>query len=118
MATEDLTDIDTFLALDIRAGVITEAEPFPEARKPSLRLRVDFGLEIGTRTSCAQLTRRYRPGDLIGSTVLAVLNLPPRRVAGFVSEVLVLGLIPPDDAGDVVLVRPEANEDVRGWRLA
>lgn len=111
-------DIDTFLELDIRAGAVQRAELFPEARKPSVRLWVDFGQEIGVRTSSAQLTRRYSPAALVGSTVLGVVNLPPRRIAGFLSEVLVLGVVDPDDPGDVVLVRPDTGEDVRGWRLA
>lgn len=112
------TDLDTFLELDIRAGVVTRAEAFPEARKPALRLWIDFGDVLGTRASSAQLTRRYSPGDLVGTTVLGVVNLPPRRIAGFVSEVLVLGVVCPDDTGDVVLVRPDDGVDVRGWRLS
>lgn len=114
-------DIDTFLALDIRAGVITHAEAHTEARRPAFRLRVDFGPEIGEKKSSAQLTRRYSPGMLVGSVVLGVVNLPPRRVAGYVSEVLVLGVVDPADPGDVVLVRPDpgtSGRDIRGWRLA
>ncbi|HUG41216.1 MAG TPA: tRNA-binding protein [Longimicrobiales bacterium] len=119
MAETATADIETFLALDIRAGVVTHAEAFPEARTPALRLRVDFGPELGEKTSSAQLTRRYTPEGLIGSVVLAVVNFPPRRVAGFRSEVLVLGVVDPADPGDIVLVRPDAVEgDVRGWRLA
>lgn len=112
------TDIDTFLQLDIRAGVVRRAEPFPEARKPSVRLWIDFGEEVGVRASSAQVTRRYSPEGLVGSTVLGVVNFPPRRIAGFVSEVLVLGVVDPEDPGDVVLVRPDGHTDVRGWRLA
>jgi tRNA-binding protein len=112
------TTIDTFLQLDIRAGVIQRAEPFREARKPSMKLWIDFGPAVGVRASSAQLTRRYAPTDLVGTSVLGVVNLPPRRIAGFVSEVLVLGAVAPDDPGDVVLVRPDAGPDVRGWRLA
>lgn len=118
MPTRPQTDIDTFLDLDIRAGVVRRAEPFPEANKPSIKLWVDFGDELGTRTSSAQITRRYAPDGLVGTTVLAVVNFPPRRIAGFVSDVLVLGVVNPDDGGDVVLVRPEGDTDVRGWRLA
>lgn len=117
----DQADIHTFLALDIRAGVVVSAEPHSAARKPAFRLRVDFGPEIGEKASSAQLSRRYSPEDLTGSVVLGVVNLPPRRVAGFVSEVLVLGLMDPGDPGDVVLVRPDVESgvvDVRGWRLA
>lgn len=112
------TDIDTFLELDIRAGVVERAEPFPDANKPSLKLWIDFGDDVGTRTSSAQLRRRYSPDELVGTTVLGVVNLPPRRIAGFVSEVLVLGVVDPENGGDVVLVRPDGEDDVRGWRLA
>lgn len=113
------TDLETFLALDIRAGVVARAEPFPEARNPALKLWIDFGPGIGERASSARLTRRYGVDDLVGTAVLAVVNFPPRRVAGFRSEVLVLGAVDPADPGDVVLVRPDAaGEDVRGWRLA
>ena len=118
MATRPQTEIDTFLELDIRAGRVTRADPFPDARKPSLKLWIDFGDEVGTKSSSAQLTRRYSPDDLVGTVVLGVVNLPPRRIAGFVSEVLVLGVINPDDGGDVILVRPDEGDDVRGWRLA
>lgn len=110
------TSIETFLALDIRGGVVVRALPFPEARKPSIRLWVDFGPEVGVLASAAQLTRRYTPEGLVGSPVLGVVNLPPRRVAGFRSECLILGLVAPDDPGDVVLVRPDPGE-TRGWRL-
>lgn len=114
------TEIDTFLALDIRAGVVTRAEPFPGARKPAIKLWVDFGPALGERASSAQLTRRYTPESLLGTTVLAVVNFPARRVAGFRSEVLVLGVVDPGDPGDIVLVRPDAADgrDLRGWRLA
>lgn len=113
------TDLDTFLALDIRAGVVTRAEAFPEARKPAIRLWIDFGPGLGEKTSSAQLTRRYTPDGLVGTSVLAVVNFPPRRVAGFRSDVLVLGLVDPDDDGDIVLVRPDAvGRDLRGFRLA
>jgi len=111
------TTIDTFLQLDIRAGTVVRAAPFPEARKPAIELWIDFGEPIGVRQSSAQLTRRYSPETLVGTDVLAVVNFPPRRVAGFQSEVLVLGVVNPDDPGDVVLVRPDAP-DVRGWELA
>lgn len=117
MSETNGTQIETFLELDIRAGVVTHAEPHTEARNPALRLRVDFGPGIGEKWSSAQLTRRYSPEQLVGEAVLCVVNLPPRRVAGFVSEVLVLGLVSPDDPRDVVLIRPDPGEDVRGWRL-
>lgn len=115
---ETATTIDTFRQLDIRAGVVQRAEAFPEARNSSLKLWIDFGTDVGILASSAQLTRRYTPDGLAGTTVLAVVNLPPRRIAGFVSEVLVLGTVAPDDPGDVVLVRPDPGPDVRGWRLA
>jgi len=110
------TGVETFAALDIRAGTVVRAEPFPEARRPAIKLWVDFGEPIGVRPSSAQLTRRYTPESLVGTPVLAVVNFPPLRVAGFRSEVLVLGVINPDDPGDVVLVRPD-DPAVEGWAL-
>lgn len=117
MNTKPETTVDTFLALDIRAGRVVRAEPFPEARKPAIKLWIDFGEAIGVRPSSAQLTRRYSPEGLVGTPVLAVVNFPPRRVAGFRSEVLVLGVVNPEDPGDVVLVRPD-DAAVKGWPLA
>ncbi len=96
---------ETFLELDIRVGTIVAAEPNRGARKPAYRLEVDFGPEIGRRTSSAQLCDRYTPEDLLGRQVLAVVNFPPRRIADVRSEVLVLGV--PDAEGRVVLVEPE-----------
>jgi len=93
---------DDFLALDIRVGTVLRAEPFPEARKPSIKLAIDFGDELGVKRSSAQLTVRYRPDQLVGRQVLAVVNFPTRRIAGFSSEVLVLGAMPTHD--DVVLL--------------
>ena len=101
----DLIDFDAFLTVDIRVGRVIRAEPFPEARKPSLKLWLDFGPEIGERKSSAQIAANYTPEALIGRQVLAVVNFPPRQIGPFRSEVLVLGLA--DAAGAVVLIAPE-----------
>jgi len=96
---------DDFQKVDIRVGRITRAEPYPEARKPAVKLWVDFGGDLGEKRSSAQITRHYTPEALIGRQVLAVVNFPPRQIGKVLSEVLVLGL--PDTDGEVVLVGPD-----------
>lgn len=103
---------DAFNLLDLRVGRVERCEPHPAARKPSFCLWIDFGPEIGTRTSSAQLTDLYEPRDLIGREVIAVMNLGTRRIAGFESQVLVLGL--PDARGRVVLLSPERDVPLGG----
>jgi tRNA-binding protein len=103
----DEIGLDDFLKVDIRAGRVTRAEPFPEARKPALKLWVDFGAEIGERKTSAQITDHYAPEDLPGRQVIAVVNFPPRQIGSFMSEVLVLGLH--DDTGGVVLLSPDRD---------
>lgn len=101
---------DDFVAIDMRVGTVLQAEPFPEARKPSIKLTIDFGPELGQRRSSAQLTMRYRPEELVGRQIVAAVNLGPRRIAGFVSEVLVLGAMPtPADVVLLAIDQPVAN---------
>ena len=103
---------DDFLQVDIRVGRIVEAEPFPRARKPAIRLLIDFGAEIGRKKSSAQITRHYQPDELIGRLVVAVVNFPPRQIGPMMSEVLTLGV--PDEAGEVVLLRPDLDVPLGG----
>ena len=105
---------DDFLKLDIRVGTIVEAAPYTEARKPSIKLTIDFGGTIGLKKSSAQITRHYRPEDLPGKQVLAVVNFPPRQIGKFMSEVLTLGV--PDADGEVVRIAPRLDVP-KGGRL-
>ena len=111
----DHADFAHFAALDIRAGTVTRAEPFPEARRPAIKLWVDLGPEIGERKSSAQITEHYAPESLVGQRVMAVVNFAPRQIGPFMSEILVLGF--PDANGAILLARPEASV-ANGARLA
>jgi tRNA-binding protein len=105
---------EDFFAIDIRVGTVVRAEPFPAARKPSIKLEIDFGAELGVRRSSAQITTHYTPGDLTGTQVIAVVNIGERRIADFTSQVLVLGAMP--SPTEVVLLRPAHAVD-NGTRI-
>ena len=105
---------DDFMKVDIRTGRVIKAEPFPEARNPSIKMWIDFGDEIGVRKTSAQVTVHYTPDALIGRQVMAVVNFPPRQIGPFMSEVLVLGV--PDENGAVVLLGPD-QETPTGGRM-
>lgn len=108
----DNLTFDEFLKVDIRVGEILRAEPYPEARKPAIKLWVNFGPELGEKKSSAQITHHYTPEDLPGKRVMAVVNFPPRQIGKFMSEILVLGV--PDAAGEVVLLVPDKNVPLGG----
>ena len=103
---------DDFLKVDVRVGQVVEAEPYPEARKPAIKLWVDFGEEIGVRKSSAQITKHYTPESVVGRRVMAVVNFPPRQIGKFMSEILVLGV--PDEEGEVVLLKPDLDVPLGG----
>ncbi|WP_170325917.1 tRNA-binding protein [Ruegeria arenilitoris] len=103
---------DDFLKVDIRVGEVIRAEPYPEARKPAIKMWIDFGDEIGERKTSAQVTAHYDPATLVGKQVMAVVNFPPRQIGRFMSEVLVLGL--PDENGEIVLIGPDGEVPVGG----
>jgi tRNA-binding protein len=102
-----VASFDDFMKIDIRCGTVVEAAPFPEARKPAIKLVIDFGPEIGTKKSSAQITELYDPQSLLGKKVMAVVNFPPRQIGPFMSEVLTLGVA--NDRGEVVLVSPDSE---------
>jgi tRNA-binding protein len=103
----DTISYEDFAKLDIRVGRIVQAEEFPKARKPAYKLRIDFGPDIGSKNSSAQITKYYNPQDLVGKLVLGVVNFPPRQIATFFSEVLTLGVILGE--GDICLIQPDRD---------
>lgn len=102
-----MASIENFTALDIRVGTIKEAEFFEEAKIPAIKLKIDFGKEIGMKSSSAQIIKRYNVKQIVGKQIIGIVNLPPRRIAGFKSEVLVLGGVPVK--GDVILLKPDTE---------
>ena len=114
----DEISFDDFLKVDVRMGTVVRAETYPEARRPAIKMWIDFGPEIGEKKTSAQVTAHYTPDTLVGKQVLAVVNFPPRQIGKFMSEVLVLGL--PDENGEVVLIGPDGAVDAtlpQGGRL-
>jgi len=107
-----MATIEDFLELDIRVGRIVQVEDFPEARKPAYKLTIDFGKEIGTKKSSAQIVTNYTKEDLQDRLILGVVNFPPRQIGPFISEVLTLGV--PDENGELVLIKPSADVPVGG----
>ncbi|ANA82650.1 tRNA-binding protein [Paenibacillus glucanolyticus] len=99
-----MATIEDFTQLDIRIGTVIEAEPFPKARVPAIKMKIDFG-PLGIKRTSAQITKRYDENSIVGQQVVAVVNFPPRRIAGYDSEVLVIGGVP--EQGDVVLLKPD-----------
>lgn len=108
----DEITFDDFLKVDIRAGRVTRAEPYPEARKPAIKMWIDFGPEIGEKKTSAQVTAHYTPEALVGKQVMAVVNFPPRQIGRFMSEVLVLGVS--DAEGGIVLLSPDQDVPLGG----
>ncbi|TDI56128.1 MAG: tRNA-binding protein [Alphaproteobacteria bacterium] len=108
----EIINFDDFLKVDIRVGRVVEAAPFPQARKPAIKLMIDFGPDLGVKKSTAQITGHYRPDELVGRQVLAVVNFPPRQIGPAMSEVLTLGV--PDEDGEVVLLHPDLTVPVGG----
>lgn len=108
----DKITFDDFLKVDIRVGRVIRADPFPEARKPAIKMWIDFGPELGEKKTSAQITAHYSPEDLAGKLVMAVTNFPPRQIGPFMSEVLVLGLSDAD--GEIVLLSPDKDVPVGG----
>ncbi|QTB24241.1 chaperone CsaA [Lysinibacillus sphaericus] len=102
-----MTTFEDFTALDLRVGTVLQAQELPKARVPAIKMNIDFGEEIGIKQSSAQITKRYTPEAMVGKQVVAIVNFPPRRVAGFKSEVLVIGGVP--EEGDVILLTPDQH---------
>jgi len=107
-----MLDFETFLKVDMRVGKVIRAEPYPEARKPAIKLWVDFGSEIGEKKTSAQITDNYSPESLVGCLVVGVVNFPPRQIGKFMSEFLVIGS--EDDTGGIVLLTPEKTVPLGG----